>query len=394
MQKADKEKVIADLTERLSSADALLVADYRGLSNSQLASLRVELLKHGAKLSVVKNTLTRRAAEAAGADALLAMLEGPTAIAFVEADGNAVAVAKALSDAAKDTKILALRGGVLSGNPITGDEIERLAKLPPLEVLQAQLVGVIVAPLTQLAAVLNAPLQNLVGLIDARITQLEEGGDTSGSEAAAAATEEAAPAAEAVETPADEVVAEEAPAGERPQPRRSRPRRSWPRRMPMRPSPRRQKSPRRRETEACLHALFDNYTREEQLEMATDTAKVLETLGKMTVLELVELKNAIEEEWGVSAAAPVAVAAAAPAGGGGDGGAAEEKDSFDVILTGAGDKKIQVIKVVRAITGLGLKEAKDVVDGAPAPVKEGVTKDEADKIKAELEEAGAGVEVK
>ena len=128
--------------------------------------------------------------------------------------------------------------------------------------------------------------------------------------------------------------------------------------------------------------------------MATDTAKVLETLGKMTVLELVELKNAIEEEWGVSAAAPVAVAAAAPAGGGGDAGAAEEKDSFDVILTAAGDKKIQVIKVVRAITGLGLKEAKDVVDGAPNPVKEGVAKDEAEKLKAELEEAGASVELK
>ena len=128
--------------------------------------------------------------------------------------------------------------------------------------------------------------------------------------------------------------------------------------------------------------------------MATDTAKVLETLGKMTVLELVELKNAIEEEWGVSAAAPVAVAAAAPAGGGGDGGAAEEKDSFDVILTGAGDKKIQVIKVVRAVTGLGLKEAKDLVDGAPQPVKEGVNQEEADSVKAQLEEAGASVEIK
>ena len=128
--------------------------------------------------------------------------------------------------------------------------------------------------------------------------------------------------------------------------------------------------------------------------MATDTAKVLETLGKMTVLELVELKNAIEEEWGVTAAAPVAVAAAAPAGGGGEAAAAEEKDSFDVILTAAGDKKIQVIKVVRAITGLGLKEAKDVVDGAPGPVKEGVAKDEAEKLKAELEEAGASVELK
>ena len=127
--------------------------------------------------------------------------------------------------------------------------------------------------------------------------------------------------------------------------------------------------------------------------MATDTAKVLETLGKMTVLELVELKNAIEEEWGVTAAAPVAVAAAAPAGGG-DSGAAEEKDTFDVILAETGDKKIQVIKVVRAITGLGLKEAKDVVDGAPGPVKEGVAKDEAEKFKAELEEAGATVELK
>ncbi len=129
--------------------------------------------------------------------------------------------------------------------------------------------------------------------------------------------------------------------------------------------------------------------------MATDTAKILDTLGKMTVLELVELKKAIEEEWGVTAAAPAAVAmpgAGAPAG---DGGApVEEKSTFDVVLTGAGDKKIQVIKVVRAITGLGLKEAKDLVDGAPQAVKEGVAQDEADSIKAQLEEAGAGVEMK
>ena len=129
--------------------------------------------------------------------------------------------------------------------------------------------------------------------------------------------------------------------------------------------------------------------------MATDTAKVLETLGSMTVLELVELKKAIEEEWGVTAAAPVAVAAAPGAPAAGDGGAAaEEKDSFDVVLTGAGDKKIQVIKVVRAATGLGLKEAKDLVDGAPGPVKEGVNREEADSLKAQLEEAGAAVEVK
>jgi large subunit ribosomal protein L7/L12 len=130
--------------------------------------------------------------------------------------------------------------------------------------------------------------------------------------------------------------------------------------------------------------------------MATDTAKVLETLGKMTVLELVELKKAIEEEWGVTAAAPMAVAApgAAAAGGADGAAAAEEKTSFDVVITSPGDKKIQVIKVVRAVTGLGLKEAKDLVDGAPGTVKEGVNQEEADSIKAQLEEAGAGVELK
>jgi large subunit ribosomal protein L7/L12 len=128
--------------------------------------------------------------------------------------------------------------------------------------------------------------------------------------------------------------------------------------------------------------------------MATDVKDVLDTLGKMTVLELVELKNAIEEEWGVTAAAPVAVAAAAPSAGGDGAAAPEEKDSFDVVLTGAGDRKIQVIKVVRAVTGLGLKEAKDLVDGAPNTVKEAAAKEEADSIKAQLEEAGASVELK
>ncbi len=124
--------------------------------------------------------------------------------------------------------------------------------------------------------------------------------------------------------------------------------------------------------------------------MAVD--KIFDELGKMSVLELVELKNKIEEEWGVTAAAPVAVAA--PGGGGGDGAAVEEKTSFDVVLSEAGGQKIQVIKVVRAVTGLGLKEAKDLVDSAPKPVKEGVAQEEADQIKAQLEEAGATVELK
>ena len=123
---------------------------------------------------------------------------------------------------------------------------------------------------------------------------------------------------------------------------------------------------------------------------AVDT--VFEQLGSMTVLELVELKNKIEEEWGITAAAPVAVAAAG--GGGGGEAVAEEKTAFDVVLTGAGQQKIQVIKVVRAVTGLGLKEAKDLVDTAPQPVKEGVNQEEADQVKAQLEEAGASVEIK
>ena len=125
---------------------------------------------------------------------------------------------------------------------------------------------------------------------------------------------------------------------------------------------------------------------------ASSVDTIFEDLGKMSVLELVELKNKIEEEWGITAAAPVAVAAGPAAGG--DGAAAEEKTSFDVVLTGAGAQKIQVIKVVRAVTGLGLKEAKDLVDSAPKPVKEGVNQEEADQIKAQLEEAGASVELK
>src|SRR3954462_3888627 len=124
--------------------------------------------------------------------------------------------------------------------------------------------------------------------------------------------------------------------------------------------------------------------------MAVDT--IFDELGKMSVLELVELKNKIEEEWGITAAAPMAVAA--PGAAAGDGAAAEEKTSFDVVLTAAGGQKIQVIKVVRAVTGLGLKEAKDLVDSAPKPVKEGATQEEADQIKAQLEEAGATVELK
>src|SRR5215210_4128010 len=147
--------------------------------------------------------------------------------------------------------------------------------------------------------------------------------------------------------------------------------------------------------EACTLTPIRLHQRKERNRMAkADTGKLVEQLGSMSVLELVDLKNRLEEEWGVSAAAPVAVAAPGAAPAAGDGAAAEEKTSFDVVLSGAGGQKIQVIKVVRAVTGLGLKEAKDLVDSAPQPVKEGIAEDEANSIKAQLEEAGATVEIK
>ena len=176
MQKSEKERVVAELTERLRTSETLIVADYRGLTNAEIDGLRSKLIEHGARFAVVKNTLTRRAAEAAGADALLALLEGPSAIAFVESDGDPVAVAKALRDAATSTKILAIRGGVLEGVAMSADEVESLAKLPPADVLRAQLVGAIVSPLTTVVALVAAPLRDLAGLIDARIEQLQGAG--------------------------------------------------------------------------------------------------------------------------------------------------------------------------------------------------------------------------
>ena len=157
MQKEDKERVVSELTDKLRNAETLIVADYRGLTMPQIDALRGKLIENGARLSVVKNTLTRRAAEAAGADALLALLEGPSAIAFIEADGDMVAVAKALADSARETKVLEIRGGVMQGRAISGDDVVELSKLPPLDVLRGQVVGAVIAPLTSLLALVNAP---------------------------------------------------------------------------------------------------------------------------------------------------------------------------------------------------------------------------------------------
>jgi len=223
MKREQKEQVVDELTQRLRAAETLLVADYRGLTMPQIDELRTRLLETGARFTVVKNTLTRRAAEAAGADALLALLDGPSAIAFLDADGDMVAAAKALADSARETRVLEIRGGIMQGRPVTAAEVETLAKLPAADVLRGQVLGAIVAPLTALAGLLNAPLQNLVGLIDARIEQL--GGEEEAApepepepeaEAASELEPEPEPEPEAAAEREPEPAAEAAPAEEEP----------------------------------------------------------------------------------------------------------------------------------------------------------------------------------
>ena len=191
MLKREKERVVADLVERLRSSDTLIVADYRGLSMPEIDGVRTEVLKHGARFTVVKNTLTKRAAEEAGLPELIELLDGPTAIAFV-GEGDMVGVAKALSDTARQTKILSVRGGILQGKPMSADQVRDLASLPPADVLRGQVLGAIVAPLNAIAGLINAPLQDLVGLIDARIEQLG-GEEVEAAEPEAEAAPEQAP---------------------------------------------------------------------------------------------------------------------------------------------------------------------------------------------------------
>lgn len=213
MKKEDKELVVAELTERLRTSETLLVADYRGLTMPQIDALRTRLLESGARFSVVKNTLGRRAAEAAGSEALLTLLEGPSAIAFLEAQGDMVAAAKALADMARESKILAIKGGVLQGRVMSAEEVERLATLPPLDILRGQVLAAIIAPVTALLGLVTAPVQNLIGLIDARIEQLGGAGaadETAVAEASVSESEGLEPGSEV--SPAES--APEEPTGE------------------------------------------------------------------------------------------------------------------------------------------------------------------------------------
>ena len=293
-------------------------------------------------------------------------MPGPSAIAFIK--GDPVEAAKGLRDFAKAHPLLVIKGGVLDGKPLDAKEIGRLADLESREVLLAKLAGAMNGNLSKAASLFQAPLSQ---------------------------------AARAVERAA---------ARRR---RRTRPC------SPVAPAPGTRRSPRhaarrgrrtcgRRDTRARGHRPRTTSDAPKPDDPSSRTSKgkpdmakistddLLESFKEMTLLELSEFVKQFEETFGVTAAAPVAVAAAAPAAGGagGDAGAAEEQDEFDVILEDAGDKKIQVIKEVRGLTSLGLKEAKDLVDGAPKPVLEKVAKDAADKAKAALEGAGAKVTVK
>src|SRR6266496_1927249 len=220
MLRQDKERIVSELAERLKSSENLLVADYRGLTMPEIDELRTKLLETGARFSVVKNTLTRLAAEQAGAKQVLDLIDGPTAIAFIGADGDPAAAAKVLNDTARAHDVLVIRGGLLEGDMVSDVEVKRLATLPPADVLRAQFAGAVAAPLTTIVGLFTAPLRDLVNVIDARIAQLEEQGETVPESEAEATTEEAKteaaaeePAAEP-ETQAPEASAEEAPAEE------------------------------------------------------------------------------------------------------------------------------------------------------------------------------------
>jgi large subunit ribosomal protein L10 len=215
--KRDKERVVAELVERLRESDTLIVADYRGLTMSEIDGVRTQLLEHGARFTVVKNTLTKRAAEEAGVNSLIELLDGPTAIAFV-LEGDMVAVAKSLNDTARQTKMLTLKGGIIQGQPVGPDEVQKLAALPPVNVLQGQVLGAVVGPLNAIVGLFTAPLRDLVGVIDARITQLQEQGETTEATAAEpeAADEDQSGAEAEAETDQDEGTEPEAsePEGE------------------------------------------------------------------------------------------------------------------------------------------------------------------------------------
>jgi len=212
MHRSDKERVVSQLAERLRSTETLMVADYRGLTMPEIEELRTRLLEAGARFTVVKNTLTRRAAEEAGTKEVLELIDGPTAIAFLEADGDPVAVAKVLNETARARDVLVIRGGLLEGSLVGDDAIKQLATLPPADVLRAQVVGAVSAPLATVVGLFAAPLRDLIGVLDARIRQLQESEPQAEEPAEEGEPQAEAPAEEASEEQAAEPSAEAEPA--------------------------------------------------------------------------------------------------------------------------------------------------------------------------------------
>jgi large subunit ribosomal protein L7/L12 len=308
--RSEKDSAILELANRLTNAEIAVLTEYRGLSVAELQDLRGRLRPVGVEYVVAKNTLTRFAAERTGRTGIVADLIGPTAIAFGK---DPVATAKALQDYARINKTFLLKAALLGDERIDSKTVEQLASMPPLDVLQGRVFGMIVSPLQRTVSVLSAPLGGLARVLDARRKQLEDlGGDAASGEGNMASVDE-----------------------------------------------------------------------------------LVRSLGDMKVLDLAALVKRLEEEWGVSAAAVAGPAVAGVASGGGAEAAApvEAQTEFDVVLKDFGAKKIEVIKVVRELTSLGLKEAKDLVEAAPKSVLEAVAKDAADAAAGKLRDAGATVDV-
>ena len=381
-QMAHKVAVVDDVKTRIGAASASIVSEYRGLTVAELAELRAALEAVGGDYKIFKNTLVRRAIDGGEYQLLSEYLSGPSALTFVQ--GDISAVAKALRDFSRTNPLLVIKGGLADGSLLSAADLAALADLPPREVLLARLAGALAAPMQQMAGLLQALPRDMAYGLSALIEQREAAGET-----LPAAPTEAAPT-EAAPTPTRSSQRSRwRPPGRRGPARR---RRTRPKRPPSstRPTPS-TTGPRQTSTEPRT----DVGTERKATQMATLTKEeILDGIAELSVIQLSELLKDFEERFGVTAAAPVAVAAAVPAAGADAGAAEEEKSEFDVILTEAGDKKIQVIKEVRALTSLGLKEAKDLVEAAPKPVLEKANKEDAEKARAALEGAGATVEVK
>ena len=404
MARAEKAAAVAEIVESFNDSAGAVLTEYRGLTVKQLQDLR-RSLSGNANYAVVKNTLAKLAASEAGIEGFDDLLTGPTAIAFI--NGDVVEAAKGLRDFAKANPTLVIKGGVLDGKPLDAKEVAKLADLESREVLLGKLAGAMLASLSQAVYLLNAPIAQvarLAGALQAKAEQdpsiLAGGAGTPAPAADEPATDESAAATRRPPTrPPTRPTATSAPRTAPTDSAATRDRRSRPSPRTRRPRPdgrghtthHTPVRPPTRHTMGPDHRLEGNAT---MAKLSTD--ELLDAFKEMTLIELSEFVKQFEDTFGVTAAAPVAVAAAAPAAGGPGnvGEEAAEQDEFDVILEAAGDKKINVIKEVRALTSLGLKEAKDLVEAAPKPVLEHVAKDVAEKAKEALEGAGATVTLK